>query len=478
MSKNQEDIVYSPIQQQAFEGASVEYKNSRKGIINGNPDDLAANEISNLQLRSQDIIRNNGYGKIALNNYVRNQGTISVSWKYKDSEGRVHSHKLMQELWDEFCADPNYDGFGNLANTQSLWHTEEFINGAAFTRLIIKKSSNRIPLKLQVIPATMQDLYYRDLSKHIASGIKFSGGKPSTYYFKPRDFKRLQGEIDPVIHNILPISVSADKITHQFSRTSAGQWVGIPMLSPVLIPLYEIDELIEATVAKQKAAQAIAWIVENSGITASATGSPSVISNTEGKEKVVFKASGGSTQYLNRGEKIHFYQSTDIGENLPVLIQSELRRIALSCKVPYHSLTGDLSGIDFSSLRAIGVELRSSIENIHLLSTIPLSLSPIAMKAKSLAELQYDVGDAYPTFRLPMWRGYDDLKDIQADSLEVHSGLGAIQKILSERDLTMEDILESVENIKQIEEALGRPLAGVNTSQQKNTNANTNSTSN
>ena len=42
----------------------------------------------------------------------------------------------------------------------------------------------------------------------------------------------------------------------------------------------------------------------------------------------------------------------------------------------------------------------------------------------------------------------------------------------------MEDILESAANIKIIEEAMGRPLAGATMAQAENTEANENSSSN
>lgn len=477
-----EEVVYNQVQQpKAFQGASTSYKNDRKGLLDGKPDDLVAMEIANLQMRSQDQIRNNGYAKIARAKYVTNLGSIVVNWKHT-VDGKVQKHELMQELWDEFVANPNLDGYGTLANTQSLWHSEQFVNGSAFTRQLIVKTgnSNRIPLKLQVIPSTMHDIFYSGKAdeKNTTHGIKFKNGKPETYYFREDLYKTLWGTDNQIISNFEPKAIPAKELTHQFNREYAGQWIGIPALASVLIPLYEVDELIEATVAKQKAAQAIAWIIENTGIVGTPTGSATLAKDENNDDKIVFKGQGGATQYMNKGEKIHFYQSTDIGANLPILIQSELRRIALSVGVPYHSLTGDLSGIDFSSLRAIGVELRQNLEYLNNFYTIPLSLNPIAKRAKELASLRFDVEEAYPTFRLPIWRGFDDLKDIQADNLELNSGLGAIQKILGERDLTMEDVMESAANIKLIEEAMGRPLAGANVTQVSNTEANSNSSSN
>lgn len=474
-----EEIVYNVVTQPplAYEGASTSYRNGLRGLLSGEPDSLAAREVQYLQMRSEHAIRNNGYARSALNKYVTNLDAVKVTWK--DAEGKTHP--IMQPLWDEFYANPNLDGFGTLANTQSVWHSSMFMAGAAFTRFHIRRrgNKNKIPLKLQGIPAAMHDIGYMgmDASQDTRFGIKFEDTRPIEYYFRKGIYEQNWLESTTVYPQVV---VPAHELVHIFIRDTPGQWIGVPNLTPCLLLLYELDELNDATIAKQKAAQAIAWIIENTNpLAMTPTGSATTVKDKDQKDKVVFKAQGGSTQYLNKGEKIHFYQSTDIGANLQVLIRAELNRIAASLDIPYHQLTGDTSGLDFSSIRALAIELRNRLEYIHHFCTIPLGLVPITERFQDLAKL-YDVrvADARPHFQLPRWRGIDDLKDTQADLLEIQSGFSTLEEKLEERGTSFEKIVADRKRIKELGlDHILEPNGKAN-AQSNNIESNSNSTGN
>lgn len=471
------DVMYAPVQQQAFEGASTSYRNSQANLLTGEADTLAARELLALQMRSAHAIRNNGYAKTAITRYVTSLGSIKVTWK--DNKG--NAHPIMQALWDEFAANPNLDGFGTLDNTQSIWHYSMFASGNAFTRMVIRRNGNenKIPLKLQNIPAQLHNVFYmgKNSQEITRNGITFVDTKPTMYYFRKGIYEQQWYQVN----NTFPqVEVPADEMLHMFIRENAGQWIGIPSLASILIPLYELDELADATIAKQKAAQAIAWIVENTNpLNMTPTGSPTTVKDKNLNEKVVFQATGGSTQYLNKGEKINFYQSTDIGSNLPTLIKSELHRIASAVGVPYHTLTGDTSGLDFSSIRAIGIELRNRLEYIHHFYTIPLGLDPLTSYFKEVAKLyNKKVANASAAYQLPRWYGVDELKDTQADLLEVQNGMATLQSKLDERHTTFEDILADREKIKELGLDHLLTASTPSMSQANNTKANANTTGN
>jgi capsid protein len=238
-----------------------------------------------------------------------------------------------------------------------------------------------------------------------------------------------------------------------------------------MIPLYELDELIDATVAKQQAAQAIAWIVTNTNPMAmTPTGTPQVVKDKYLRDEIVFKAQGGNTQYLNKGEDIKFYQSTDIGQNLQTLVKSELRRIATALDIPYHQLTGDTEGLDFSSIRALGIELRTRLEYIHHFYTIPLGLAPLTKKFKELALLvDSSVATALPRYQLPRWYGVDELQDAQADLLELQMGANTLENILNERHVSFEEVVADAKRNKVLID-LGIDIYGQANAAQQNTN--------
>ena len=447
-----EDMVHGMVRQPAYEGATISYKNGLKGLLKGEPDTLAAREVLFLQMRSAHAIRNNGTAKAARDKYVTNLGSITVNWKKADGT----AHEAMQVIWDEFANNPSLDGYGTLANIQSVWHSSMFQSGNAFTRLQIRRAGNinKVPLKLETITPEFHDVVYMgttspDKDTITKFGIKFIDQKPDTYYFRKGIFQAyFYNQENPYTL----IEIPANELIHMFVRDMPGQWIGIPYLSSVLLPLYELDELSEATVAKQKAAQAIAWIITNTNpIAMTPTGSPTIVKDKNLSDKIVFKSSGGNTQYLNKGEDIKFYQSTDIGANLPTLVKTELQRIAAALHIPYHQLTGDVSGLSFSSIRAIAIELRTRLEFIHHFYTIPLGLTPLTDYFKTLALLyEPSVIDAVASYQLPRAYGVDELKDTMADVLEVQNGMATLQSKLDERHTTFEEIAADRDRIKEL----------------------------
>ena len=438
------DIIYNEITQPvAFEGASRSFRAEQRGLVGSNydKDTIAARELAILQMRSAHAIRNNGYAEAGRANYVASLGEIKVLWKGMDGV----QHELMQDLWDEFAANPSLDGHGTMASKQATWNSTIYETGCAFSQMVVQRTGNNntVPLKLHDIPSGLHDILYNGISSkdNIKTGIKFVSNKPKHYYFRQGLYNDLwYGVVNTNPYTVVP----AKDLIHIFERTSPGQWLGIPKLAPILHSLYELDELADATIAKQKAAQAIAWIVEQTGLSsATPTGTPSVSKDDTGKGKVVFKTTGGNTQYLNKGEKIHFYQSTDIGANLPILIKSELQRAASSLGIPYYILTGDTDGLDFSTIRALLIQLRSRLEHIHNVQTIPLGIGRVTERFKELATLYGNVSDATAYFQLPRWYGVDDLKDSQANLLDLSMGATTIQRIMSERHLTVAELEES-----------------------------------
>lgn len=444
-----EDIDFNALMQPAFEGSVTSYRRELSGLVYGKHDNIAVRELLLLQMRTAHAIRNNGYAKAAFAKYKENMKSLDISWV--DKKGK--HHQQMQDFWDEFKENPMLDGYGDFNTFQNTHFASIFQAGNSFTRLQIRRRGNKnvIPLKLEMIQPEFHDIMFKGINniEDIRNGIKFVDSKPETYYFQ-----RARIDSSYEVGNIAStrIEIPANEIIHSFYRDYPNQWIGIPLLSSILIPLYELDDLADATTNKQKVAQAISWIVENTNpMNMTPIGAPGVKKDREGNDKVVFNATGGNVQYLNKGEKLTSIQSSDIGNNLLPFMKSELQRIASAVGIPYYQLTGDYSGIDFSTLRGIAIELRTRIEYTHHFFTIPTLLKPLAYKFKDLASLKSSkVNNAKPSFQLPRWYGVDELKDAQADILEVQNGMSTLKSKLDERHLTFEDIAADRERIKEL----------------------------
>jgi lambda family phage portal protein len=473
----EEDMYFSVLTQPAYEGAVTNYRKEQAGIVYGTSDNIAARELLTLQLRSAHARRNNGYASSAVKKYVENMKALEVNWI--DKKGKKHTQ--MQDLWEEFKLDPMLDGYGDFRTFQAIHHGSCFMSGSSFVRKQIRRGNNKnkVPLKLEFIESEFHDIFYSGLSANdnVRNGIKFEDSKPVEYYFQR---SRIDTSVRVDSNPYEKITIPASELIHSFIRENPNQWIGIPFLSSVLLPLYELDDLADATVNKQKAAQAISWIIENTNpMNMTPVGAPAIKKDQNNNDKVIFQARGGNVQYLNKGEKLTSIQSSDIGNNLIPFMEVELRRIAAAIGIPYFQLTGDYKGIDFSTLRGIAIELRNRIEYVHHFYTIPLLLRPIATSFKDLANLYIPrTSTAIPVFQMPRWYGVDELKDAQADILEVQNGMATLQSKLDERHTTFEEIAEDRKMIQELGLDNLLMAGGKQMAQANNSQANANSTGN
>ena len=452
------DTTYQRVRQPAYEGATTSYRMEQKGLASGDQDTIAARELKNLWARSHHLVRNNACSATAKKRLLANwigRG-IKVRWEYPNKT----PHKKMQAEWNIWTKECNKDGYGNLFTTECLWGSALYESGEAITNMVIaKRPTSRIPLALQVLESEQLDPLLTKMfssspapdkvinqDEVVRNGIGFIDDKPQTYYF----WSRHPGSSLTVPNPIKRVAIPAEDIIHIFERERPGQWRGIPMLTPVLLNIYEMDELVDATLQRQKAAQAVSWIIENTSPTSAiAPGTVRNSSNAEdidpatGKRRVIVQGAGGNIQYLNKGETIKLSSLDDIGGNLQVLLEDEWSKIAATLGLAYHQVTGDLSSVNFSSIRAGLNELRIRIEMIQQHLFITLGLEKLTARFQELAGVYISKSmlEAVPIYSVPRRYGVDDLKDAQADLMEVQAGFATLESKLAERDVVFEEIV-------------------------------------
>lgn len=411
--------------QTAFDGATQGFRLEQKGLLSGGPDSLAAREIKLLRDRSHHLCRNNAAAITARNRLAAHWvgSGIKVKW----------NNKKVQKLWDAFAKNPSVDGWGDLSNLQNLWAGSFFESGEVFTRMMLKKRDDmRIPLQLQTLEAEQLDPFFNQ-PDNTRNGIKFDGfGKPVTYYFYQRN--PYDGGLATGLNDRVP--VDAKDVLHIFQRDRPGQWRGVPKLSGVLLPIYEMDELTDATLVRQKAAQAIGWVIKKTGV-----GKLPLVGDIEaavdeetGTPTRIQRVLPGGVHYLEEDEEFDFASTDDIGTNLVVLLTHQWRMIASALDVTYEQLTGDLTGVNFSSIRAGLIEFRRRVALVQQLIFVNLALRPLAERFLELAALYEGVSkDATCKFVFPKTEWVDPLKDSQSDILEIRAGLATLAEKLSER---------------------------------------------
>lgn len=437
-----------------FEAASTGYRLAHREAIIADADNIALGELAFLQSRSRHLLRNNPIAESARKKYVAAMGSVNVRWVKPDGS----THSVAQKLWDDFAENPSLDEKGDFNTFQNVLNNDRFASGEGIARMLTSSSDRILPFKLQGIESEYldisymgqdeADLYPLGLTRYGITFDRNTKSIPEFYnFFQDRHFG-LHPEL-----NFKHVKVPAKQILHSFERIRSNQWRGIPLLASSLVTLYEFEDLCTATVRAQTSASAITWVVSEFN---SAIRDPAGVVKLLGKnatndseKKLVFDTSGGTAQYTSG--KFNLVQSRDIGSNLLALLRDGYQKVSSALDIPYYLLSGDTSGLDFSSLRGVLTSFRQSITNFYTVQLIPDFLRPTCYRFKDVAlAMGYSVADASPTYQFPRWFGVDDLKDAQADFLEITSGLEPIQKKWLERGHTQEEIEHGIQIIKDL----------------------------
>lgn len=449
----------------AFEGAVTNYKYELKGITEGEPDMLAARELQILRARVDYLTRNDTYAKTLKRKHLINLGAIDVRWVYADGKKKDETHLEMQRLWDNWKVNPSYDSYGDIDNLQVEWNDATYHSGESLSRFLIKRRKGIIvPLTVQNIPAEYLDpLYFgKSPDDFIRNGIQFKEGEPSFYHFdsRLRDIGFLNTWTSFKYSDYMKATTSWDKIIvpakdviHIFQREKVGQWRGIPELAVNILPLFQLNDLVDGITAKQIAAQFVTWVIQQTNMANMTPVGNAVNSYNEadkdpqtGQRRIIMKGTGGGVLNLSKGQTLQQVQSTGLGSELIDLIKLRLHGIAEASGLKYAVMTGDWEGLSFSALQQIAIDMKVEAEFWYNIYLIPLGLQKLCNKFKELALIYANssVEKAVPKFQFPRRFSVNDLKDAQADLLEATAGLTPIRTLLNERGYTQEEIAQSL----------------------------------
>jgi lambda family phage portal protein len=149
--------------------------------------------------------------------------------------------------------------------------------------------------------------------------------------------------------NLKSKRVSASDVLHIRRIDRPGQMRGVPWLAPVMVTLSEMRDYQEAQILKQKISALLAGVVEagDDGIPEGASGLDAL--------------APGAFVYTEAGQKVTFTNPPKV-DDYNVVMRLGLWAVAMGIGITGESLSGDLSNVNFSSMRAGRLEMDKNIE--------------------------------------------------------------------------------------------------------------------
>jgi lambda family phage portal protein len=388
--------------------------------------------------RSRKLIVNNGWAAAALDIFVANAvGTGPIPRpKHPDKDRRKQMIALF-DRWSPVCtSDGSLDFYGCCAAAVRAQRSD----GDSFTRLRYRRPEDGLPvsLQLQLLEADFCPLdkeeVFNGTGNRIQYGIEVDGiGRNVAYHmYASHPAGRDLGAGSLETHRI-----PAEEIVHVFEVRRPGQKRGYPWLTPSIIALYDIKQLLDASLLRQKISNLLSvWISRSPGNTG-LTGEKKDELAGDGRYETTF---GPGTVNYTSGESVQFLNPPDSGQNFRDFFNLLLRSVARSLGLTLEQLTGDYTGFSFASSRAAILEFRRLMEQWQYMIMIHQFCRPIwnAWIKQALIE-----GKLWPEARQEWienpdwfeaewapaaWPWVDPVKDLQASKDKVRSGFGSRQQ--------------------------------------------------
>lgn len=337
----------------------------------GNPGAIAAllTTQNELRAKSRDLVRRNAWANAALESYAAN--AIGTGIKPQSMVIDPALRERIQALWRDWTETADAAGLTDFYGLQALACRAMLEGGEALVRIRYRRPEDDLPVAMQLqvlepehLPVTMNTL--ADNGNQIRAGIEFDRlGRRVAYHLyrsHPEDGASsvTMGAMSSG-SNLDIVRVDASEIIHLFRPLRPGQIRGEPWLARALVKLNELDQYDDAELVRKKTAAMFAGFITRLAPEDNLMGEGAADINGV----ALAGLEPGTMQILEPGEDIKFSQPADVGGSYSEFLRMQFRAVAAAMGVTYEQLTGDLTQVNYSSIRAGLLEFRRRVESLQ-----------------------------------------------------------------------------------------------------------------
>lgn len=445
----------------SFRGASHGRLFGDWGASALHPDQETRYTLRDLRARARDLVRNNPYAAGIVDTFVDN----IIGWEgirlQPEVLGRDGKHDRdvnarIEVAWKDWCAEhASVDGVDSWLDLERLIIRTWVTDGEVFIRQR-PGWDNPHAYAVQLIDPDLLDENYNQPpgpdGVEIRMGIEMDAiGRRLAYHFWERHPADL-----PSINSRRRVRVPADEVLHFFQRTRVGQNRGYTLFAPVLSTVKMIDGYSEAElVAARLAAAKMGFITNNTPEAIDAYASRLRAINDKGGENEArtFEIAPALIDELMPGQGFQQFDPTHPSDAFDAFIKVMLRGVAKGFGVSYLTITGDLEGANYSSMRAgllperdhWQVLQRFTHSKVH--RRVYRAWRGMAILAGSLripGRVSTDLGAH--SWRPRGWKWVDPAKDLEAAQMGVALGVNSRTRIAAEQGVDFQVVVDELKD--------------------------------
>lgn len=300
-----------------------------------------------MRQRSRDMIRNAPFAKRALsvitNNVVGSGITPSITGRSK-KQADIAAAKILPFLQS---TDLDKHRALNLASMQTVVMNSVFESGEVLAIRHVRANDGRaLPLAVELLEVDhLNTVITSHGGNEVRDGIEFDADGVAVAY---HIYEQHPGSASRKV-SIKTQRIPAEHVLHIRRIDRPGQMRGVPWLAPVMVTLGEMRDYQEAQILKQKISALLAGVIK--------IGDGQRPKDAPGIDEM----GPGALVYAEQGQDVVFTNPPKV-DDYDVVMRLGLSAVAMGIGITYESLSGDLSRVNYSSMRAGRLEMDKNIE--------------------------------------------------------------------------------------------------------------------
>ena len=424
-----------------------------------------AQGLDELRKSSRDLVRNNPWAARIVEALVN--AIVADGIRPTVATGDAALDAMVYDMWDRWGRQPVAGSRMSIYGWQRLMCRAWLADGEGLTRLrprFIQDMPGIPPLKLQpmesdLIPTLMTRAVDTGINR-IYSGIEYDAlGEIAGYHL----MKEHPGAMGPWASTWETTRVEASAMLHCVDQQRPGQVRGVPVLTPVVLALWDLAGYQDAVrVAARAAACMVATV---SGGNPDESPSPDGI-NVQGDDEdpavPVTDASGAPINALSPGQIIVAADGKTIAIHSPTapqgvsdIVSDSLHAIAAGVGLSYHVLSGDMSDSSFAQAKLGLIEQAKQISARRRAVFVPCALDPLWTAWVSTAISAGLLPNRAALYNVrwsdPRQQAADRLDEVKAATAEVRNGFRSLREVIeSDYGRDPDDVLVEISIERQV----------------------------
>jgi len=370
---------------------------------------------------------------------------------------------MVENAWKEFCSYGNCsaDGQHTMKSMSALALNTALRDGEAFFQVV---RGRRFKHGIALNPFE-PDLIDDGKNLRLKNGNRVRMGVEIDQYGRPVAYHVRQSHPGDTEFSAYSLAkerrVPADDIIHVKLVRRAGQTRGEPTLVPVITTFKMINGHREAElVAARIAASKMGFFTSEEGDEFPADGEAEA-------DAPITNVEPGTLWQLPPGMQFSEFNPSHPSTAFADFQKNVLMSVASGMNVSYEALTGDVSGVSYSSLRQVAIserdyfgEVQDWFKDQFMLRVFGIWLQHVMdFNYIPLPPSRFDKFFNAATFRSRGWKWVDPAKEVSAATEAIHSGLLSLTEASDQMGYDLDETFAQIQREKELAQSMDITLA-------------------